>query len=100
MTDWNSLPTQAENHGLTPLLYTHLQAADVSIPIPIKKQLYAGVIQRNHANRVRLKVLAEILTAFQAVGIDALILKGAALARLVYPEPGLRSMRDVDCAGQ
>jgi hypothetical protein len=37
-----------------------------------------------------------VLAAFQTAGIDALILKGAALAYLVYPEPGLRSMRDVD----
>jgi hypothetical protein len=29
--------------------------------------------------------LAEILEAFQTAGIDALVLKGAALAHLVYP---------------
>ncbi len=96
LTNWNTLPTEAENHGLTPLIYTHLQAADIPIPNPIKKQLQTRTIQHAHANRVRAKTLAEILTSFQSTGIDALVLKGAALAHLVYPQPGLRSMRDVD----
>ena len=89
-------PAQAEAHGLTPLLYTHLQAVDVSVPATIKQQLQARTMQHSHAIRVRAKALAEILTAFQFAGIEALVLKGAALAHLVYPEPGLRPMRDLD----
>jgi hypothetical protein len=96
LTNWNTLPTEAENHGLTPLVYTQLQAAGVSIPAEVQQQLQARAMQHSHANRVRAKTLAEVLAAFQAAGIDALVLKGAALAYLVYPQPGLRSMRDVD----
>jgi hypothetical protein len=47
-------------------------------------------------NRVRMRVLGDVLRAFEAAGIRALVLKGAALAHLVYPEPGLRPMRDMD----
>jgi len=96
LTDWNTLPTQAEKHGLTPLLYVHLQAVGIPIPDSIKAQLQTRAMQHSHANKVRAKTLAEILDAFQIAGIDALVLKGAALAHLVYPEPGSRSMRDVD----
>jgi len=42
------------------------------------------------------QVLADILTCYQAAGIDVLVLKGAALAHLVYPQPVLRPMRDID----
>lgn len=35
LTDWNTLPTQAEAHGLTPLLYTHLQSAGVAVPAAV-----------------------------------------------------------------
>jgi len=96
LTDWNVLPTQAESHGLTPLLYTHLKAAGIPVPDSIKAQLQTRAMQHSHANRVRAKALAEVLDAFQTAGIDTLVLKGAALAHLVYPQPGLRSMRDVD----
>lgn len=96
LTIWDTLPAQAEAHGLTPLLYTHLQAVDVSLPATIKQQLQARTMQHSHANRVRAKALAEILTAFQSAGIEALVLKGAALAYLVYLDLGLRPMRDLD----
>lgn len=96
LTDWSNLPTQAESHGLTSLLDTHLQAAGISIPPAVQQQLQARAIQHSHANQVRAKALAEALTAFQAAGIETLVLKGVALAHLVYPQPGLRSMRDVD----
>ena len=96
LTAWDDVLVQAETHVLTSLLYTHLQAAEISIPTAIKKQLQARAMQHSHANRVRGRVLAEILDAFQVAGIPILVLKGAALAYLVYPEPGLRPMRDVD----
>jgi hypothetical protein len=41
-------------------------------------------------------VTAAVLDALEAAGIAALILKGAALAHLVYPFPFLRPMRDLD----
>lgn len=93
---WEDIPTQAEKHGLGPLLYTHLQAAHVSLPVSVKRELQGLYLRHRHANQVKAQVLAEILTACQAAGIDSLVLKGAALAHLVYPEPGLRPMRDVD----
>ena len=96
LSTWDNLPVQAETHGLTPLLYTHLQAAGVPVPATIQPQLQARAMQHSHANRVRGCVLAEILSAFQSAGIEALVLKGTALAYLVYPMPGLRPMRDID----
>jgi hypothetical protein len=96
LTDWSALPSLAERHGLAPLLYAHLQAAGVSEPAEVLHQLQARALQHSHANRVRAQALVELLAAFQTAGIEALVLKGAALAHLVYPQPGLRPMRDVD----
>lgn len=93
---WDGLAPQAERHGLGPLLYTHLQAAHVAMPDPVKRELQGLYLRHRRANQVKAQVLAEILTAYRAAGIDSLVLKGAALAHLVYPEPGLRPMRDVD----
>ncbi len=43
-----------------------------------------------------MRVLGDVLRAFKAADIRVLVLKGAALANLVYPKLGLRSMRDMD----
>lgn len=48
-------------------MYRHLQAAGVDVPPAIHQQ-----------------------------GSDELVLKGAAMAHLVYPQPVLRPMRDLD----
>ena len=96
LQQWDDLPAQAEAHGLVPLLFTHLEAAGVAMPPAIKQQLLGYYMQHAHATRVRTQVLADILTCYQAAGIDVLLLKGAALAQLVYPQPVLRPMRDID----
>jgi hypothetical protein len=43
-----------------------------------------------------MQVLGDVLRAFASAGIRALVLKGAALANLIYPELGLRPMCDID----
>jgi hypothetical protein len=93
---WDALITQAETHGLGPLAYTHLHAAGAVVPRPAKRALQGLYLRHRHANQVRAQVLAELLNAFRQAGIEVLLLKGIALAHLVYPQPGLRPMRDMD----
>ncbi len=95
-SNWDAIPASAEAHGLVPLLYTHLQAAGVVVPPQVKQQLQGYYMQHAHAAHVRTQVLAEIVQRFQAAGIDLLVLKGAALAYMLYPQPLLRPMRDID----
>ena len=96
LSSWDGLPAQAQAHGLEPLLYAHLKAAHIAAPPHIRQQLRTRAMQHAHANHVRLKALSEILATFQSAGIRALVLKGAALAYLVYPHLGWRVMRDLD----
>jgi hypothetical protein len=95
-TRWEKLPALAERHGLGPLVYTHLKAADALTPSQTMREIKALFLRHRHANAVRGEALAEILDAFQSEEIESLFLKGAALAYLVYPQPGLRPMRDMD----
>jgi hypothetical protein len=60
------------------------------------RQLQALTVRHRHANRVRTEALAEVLAALEAAGMAPLVLKGGALAHLLYPRPGLRPMRDLD----
>jgi len=95
-TNWAALPAQAESQGLAPLLYTHLHRAGVSLPPEVKQQLQGLYLRHRRAAQIRTALLAEILSAYQAAGIEVLVLKGAALAYLIYPEAGLRPMGDID----
>jgi len=95
-TEWEGISAQAEAHGLGPLLYVHLKAAGTLLPPTVKRELQGLYLRHRQANRVRTRVLGEILAAYNAAGIQALVLKGAALSHLIYPEPGLRPMGDLD----
>lgn len=95
-TGWEQLAIQAEAHGLGPLAYTHLKAAAAPMPRATKQALQGLYLRHRHANQVRAQVLAEVLAACRQANIDVLLLKGVALAHLVYPQPELRPMRDMD----
>ena len=93
---WEPLPHLAEIHGLAPLVYTHLMAAKIALPEAVERELRARTMQHTHANRIRTRALTQILAIFGDEGIDLLVLKGMALAHLVYPHSGLRPMSDID----
>ncbi len=95
-TRWGQIVPLAETHGLGPLLYTHLGQINALVPTETRHLLMGLYLRHRHANAVRERVLGEILRACQSAGIDILVLKGAALAYLVYPQPALRPMRDID----
>lgn len=96
VTDWNALVDDAEEHGLEPLLFAHARACGLSLPARTDTHLKARCVQHAHAAAVRARAIGSMLDVLEAAGIPALILKGAALAHLVYPSPYLRPMRDVD----
>jgi hypothetical protein len=96
LTTWAEIIADAEEHGLNPLLYTSLRATAAPLLPKVKRELQSLYLRHRHANQVRAGVLAEILSDFQRADIEVLVLKGAALAHLIYPEPGLRPMRDID----
>jgi hypothetical protein len=96
LPEWAGVPALAEEQGMAPLLYTHLKTAGVSLPLTVKRELQGLYLRHRQANRVRMRVLRDVLAAYEAAGIQVLVLKGAALSHLIYPEPGLRPMSDLD----
>ena len=94
--DWDRVIEQAEVHGLAPLLYHHLKRAATSIPIPATQKLKALSLRHKRASQIRALALAELLERLEHDQIMVVFLKGAALARFLYPDPGLRPMRDID----
>jgi hypothetical protein len=96
LQDWNAIPRLAEQHGLAPLLYTHLKAAGIHPPSNVWRNIHALYLRHCLASQARERTLVEITVAFANAGIQMLVLKGAALAYVLYDDPALRPMRDVD----
>ena len=93
---WDTLAADAEEHGLEPLLLAHAHELGIALPPETETRLKVRCMQHAHAAAVRARATAAMLDALEADGIPALILKGVALAHLVYPSPAMRPMRDVD----
>lgn len=98
VNNWDDLLHQAEYHGLAPLLHHHVTAAgiDVDVPDTFIRGLRLLSLRHKQANRLLLESLQQILSLLAKEGIRCLVLKGAALSQMVYPDNGLRPMRDID----
>ncbi len=96
--DWRALGDLAEQHGIAPLAYWHLEQAGWpdSAPLDLRRRLSAGYYQCAASSALILRELNEIISHFQQAGIDIRVLKGSQLAWTIYPEPALRPMSDID----
>ena len=93
---FEELAIAAEQHGMEPLVLAHSERAGLAIPADILGRLRARRTQHAHAAAVRARVATDVVCAMAQAGMPFLVLKGAALAHLVYGDPRLRPMRDVD----
>lgn len=95
---WDRLFDLAGQLGVGPLLYFRLGALGIRDVIPAE-----AIRQRKEecfsSQAWNMKVYAElrkVLVALSHEGLPVVVLKGAALAELAYPQIGLRTMADVD----
>ena len=93
---WTRLPYDAEANHLAPLLDSLLRRYDQQAPEPAAGTLRALMLRHAVWHRARTDALHEVLTALERKKIEALVLKGAALAWMIYQAPALRPMVDVD----
>lgn len=99
--DWPAVLVAAEAHRLAPLLYHHLhqdvhQDAFRTMPESMRRMLTVQYLRHRRSNLIRLAVLRTILHTYAEERIPVLLLKGSALCRLLYPDPALRPMSDLD----
>lgn len=94
--NWTNLEYVAEEHSAAPIAYKQFKGNLSEIPKNTKRAFAALSFRHRKAHEARIKALTEILHLFKRQNIDVVILKGAALAHLVYAKPELRPMRDVD----
>ena len=81
---------------MEPLVLEHIDRTGLKIADDFRARLSARRTQHAHAGAVRTRIVAGVAGALAQAGVPFLVLKGAALAHLVYDDPRLRPMRDVD----
>lgn len=96
--DWGRILEKAEQLGIAPLIYSALKKVTDSNQIPkeIMEQLQASCARNTIRNMDLYRKLKEILVTFSQEEIPVIVLKGAALAELVYQNIALRPMADLD----
>ena len=95
---WDKILSFALSAGIAPLFYYSLKGIPESsfIPRHIMDQLKQAYFQNLARNTYLCAELRRILSSFNNEDIDVVILKGASLAGLVYPNIGLRVFNDID----
>lgn len=97
--NWNQLLATARRHGLLSLLYHRLRGLEsdrFSIPPLVLAELKM-VYYNTLAQNARLEAdLADVVQILRRAGVEAIVLKGGALASTVYGNLALRPMCDLD----
>jgi len=95
-SEWNGLRYRAEAEGLGPLLHKHLAVVKGELPDSFYRGMLLLRVRHRHVNALLMKSLTTILELLEAEGTPVIVLKGAALCQTLYPDVGLRPMRDID----
>ncbi len=98
VVDWPALVELSVREGTAPLLHSHLGRLDLldRLPPPARRRLVEVVRGVWSVNAVLGRHWGEATAALRQARVETLTLKGMALAHVVYAEPGLRPMADVD----
>ena len=96
--DWSFVLWRAETYQTLPVLGHHLQRLDSATAVPAFVHDYIknwSLVSRARTIE-QFRQLGQIINLLEQIGVDHFLLKGIALAPLVYPDPALRPMQDLD----
>lgn len=96
--EWPRLAELAKLHGVVSLARHNLAVMGASgqVPPSVWQDMQMAAAQVALDGMVRLQALRLAVPALQANGVQPILLKGYALAALLYPDPLLRPSADVD----
>ncbi len=94
--DWSYVLEHAVINRIAPLAYAHLNSASGPVPEYVLTDLKRSCQQIKIKNALLLDELSRIIPALASKNIKIMVLKGMALIDMVYRDPALRQMRDID----
>ena len=93
--NWDAVCEVAQAEGLAPLLYSILRD-QCMIPRPVVQAMRNAYDQTAVRNTILFNELGRLLRQLAAEDIDVILLKGVALAEVVYGNAAVRPMIDLD----
>ena len=98
VSDWRALVPFARSQGVAPLLHYYTKRRDWGdqLPVEVREALEREYYASAAYNQLLFSELRRILEALGEAGIPVIVLKGAAVAHTLYPDPALRPMNDID----
>jgi hypothetical protein len=94
--DWAAVLKLAACHRVTPLVAQTVAARAELAPGWVQRALQARVREDGVSGLAQEVELRRLLQTLAAAAVDVLVLKGPAVAHLVYPRPDLRPYGDLD----
>ncbi|MFQ6082431.1 MAG: nucleotidyltransferase family protein [Candidatus Aminicenantia bacterium] len=97
--EWDSFLKKARENGISAIVYFKLNEKKNNywnIPSFIFEELKKNYYLNATKNTLIFKELGKVLEAFKKTGLQVIVLKGAALAEIVYGNLALRPMLDID----
>jgi hypothetical protein len=82
--------------SLLPLLFYALRRNGVAVEPALLTVLRTAYVQEELRGRTYRRILGDVLELLAMEGVAPIVLKGAALASTVYPDPALRHSHDID----
>ncbi|THD70063.1 MAG: hypothetical protein E7813_09420 [Bradyrhizobium sp.] len=97
---WQGLAEEMNYHGVTllsaPIVAALSRRAPNAVPTDARRAFLALASRHRQAAIIREGCVDRLLEAFATAKIPMILLKGAALAHLIYPAPELRPTVDID----
>jgi hypothetical protein len=97
---WQQLVGETDYHGVTllmaPIVGARLRTSPGIISDDARRSYFALAIRHRQLAAIREAAVDRLLAGFAAAAIPIILLKGAALAHLIYSSPELRPMLDID----
>jgi hypothetical protein len=94
--NWNTVADLAARHRVVGYVVRACARDGLALPDEIGQQFLAEHLATQAVSMLLEHELQQILTAFGAAQVPVLVLKGPALVRTIYSDPGLRPYSDLD----
>lgn len=94
--DWDLFTRMAKAEGVAPLMHYAFTRSTYPLPDATRQKLLMIYYETAAFNQMILVEMGRVVQALNDANIPVIVLKGAALASTIYPDPALRPMSDLD----